>query len=132
VFVSRPGDLEAAERAVAAEWSESLEELGLTPVELSRDEYRLPPGAQLCSRVESCQGLVVLGFRRTPTPWNQIEAGLGLMAGLPVLVAAEDGVSDGVFERAVWGDRVSGVGLRAWEGNEPALQAWLEAVRTAR
>ena len=59
-------------------------------------------------------------------------AGLGIMAGLPVLVAADDGVSGGVFEPEAWGEGVSGVGPRVWEGEEPALQSWLAAVRTAR
>jgi hypothetical protein len=41
-------------------------------------------------------------------------------------------VSGGVFNPEAWGACVWGVDLRGWGGDEPALQAWLAAVRTAR
>lgn len=135
VFVSRPAALRSDERALADRWYEALEELGLVPVALSPAEYRAPPWTQLRALVRSCRGLVVLGFRGSPTPWNHVEAGLGIMGGLPVLVASDDGVADGVFGPEVWGEEVRGVSLRVWDGSEPlaepALQDWLSSVRSA-
>jgi hypothetical protein len=127
VFVSCAAELEPAERVIADRWLDALAGLGLATVGLTREDYRVPPWGQLRSLVGSCQGAVVLGFRRSPTSWSQVEAGLAIMAGLPVLVAAEDGVAGGVFDPETRGEGVTGVGLH--EFGEPALQAWLSAVR---
>ncbi len=68
-----------------------------------------------------CQGAIILGLRQInvldavlkegtiqesrsmpsnflPTPWNQIEAGMAFMLGLPTLIIKEDGVWGGVFD----------------------------------
>jgi hypothetical protein len=135
VFVSRAAVLGPAESGIAAQWSAALEGLGLAPVELTREEYLVPPWPQLRALVRSCQGVVVLGFRERPTPWSHVEAGLGIMAGLPVLVA-DEGAAEGVFSPDVWGDEVRGVSLGIWERAEPraepALQDWLSSVRSRR
>ena len=65
-----------------------------------------------------------------------MEAGLAIMGGLPILVAAEDGMSEAVFEAPAWGQGVSGVSLHVWDRPEPladpALQGWLSSVRSSR
>lgn len=136
VFVSRAGGLGPAERTIAARWSDALADVGLEPVALTREEYRVPPWSQLRTLVRSCEGLVVLGFASRPTPWNHLEAGLGIMAGLPVLAASEEGSSDAVFGPETWGEGVTGVSLSVWEGSrplaEPALRDWLSAVRSGQ
>jgi hypothetical protein len=70
-----------------------------------------------------------------PTPWNFLEAGLAIMADLPVLVAGEEGLApEGIFSHDVWGEGVHGVAIRIWAGGmeagaDPALKAWTIAVR---
>jgi hypothetical protein len=129
VFVSCAAQLEPADQAAADRWAAALRGMDLVPVTLTREAYRVPPWEQLRALVRSCQGLVALGFARSPTPWNHVEAGLAIMAGLPVLVAAEEGRSDAVFGPEVWGEGVRGVRLRVWEEPEPladpALRAWI-------
>jgi hypothetical protein len=136
VFVSRAAALGPAERAIAGRWSDALNELDLAPIALTREDYQVPPWTQLRALVSSCDGLVVLGFRARPTPWSHVEAGLAIMGGLPILVAAEDGLSEAVFEPQAWGQGVSGVSLHVWDGPEPladpALQGWLSSVRSSR
>jgi hypothetical protein len=134
VFLSRAAALAGPQQELARAWSDALAELGLTVVTLSRDEYQAPPWSQLRSLVGSCHGVVVLGFSARPTAWSDVEAGLGIMGGLPVLVAAEAGMPGAVFGPEVWGGQVTGVSVRVWERAEPlaeaALQDWLSAVRS--
>jgi len=137
VFVSRAAELSGPQQSVTRQWADALAGLGLEPILLSREQYEPSPWPQLRALMSSCDGLVVLGFAveaGSLTPWNQLEAGLGLMRGLPVLVAPEEGAAEGVFSPDVWGDEVRGVSLGIWERAEPlaenALQDWLSAVRS--
>ena len=66
-------------------------------------------------RLRAAEGVVVFGFRHggaagavRASPWTQIEAGLAIAADLPVLVLAEHGVGEGVFDPTTWGERVLG------------------------
>jgi hypothetical protein len=64
-----------------------------------------------------------------PTPWNDLEAGLAIMASIPVLVAAEEGIQEGVFSSDTWGGNVRGCRLSADLEPIPApVAAWAEAV----
>ena len=36
-----------------------------------------------------------------PTPWNHIESGMALMAGLPTLIICENGIDGGIFDNGV-------------------------------
>jgi hypothetical protein len=80
----------------------------------------LAPLAEVLALMRQCNGALVLGLRQlhvetgeakagTPaaamvadlylsTPWNQIEAGMAIALGLPLLVAREEGVESGVFD----------------------------------
>ena len=40
--------------------------------------------------------------------WTQLEAGLAIAAGLPVLALAEPGIHEGVFDPTTWGYRIIG------------------------
>ncbi len=73
--------------------------------------------------MSDCSGAVIFGFKEleihdgiwrlgTPeeqqvkemyltTPWNQIEAGMAVMLGLPMLVIYQRGISGGVFDTAL-------------------------------
>ena len=88
---------------------------------LERIDYQ-PFGAlgNISSQIASCSGLVLIGFEQVKiqegeyrvntdehkelngtcfsTPWNQVEAGMAAMIGLPILVLADEGISEGVFE----------------------------------
>ena len=36
-----------------------------------------------------------------PTPWNEIEVGMGVMANLPILLVRDDKVEIGVFDKVI-------------------------------
>ena len=85
--------------------------------------------------VDAADGVLVLGFRQLvidsavwradtaeradvtgeswTSPWLQIETGMALAAGLPVLVAAEADVHEGVFARDTWTGQLAGTSLEA-------------------
>jgi hypothetical protein len=134
VFVSRPAVLSREQNAHLQEWLRKLELLNFDSVTLNRDSYDVPPWDQIRGVIKRADGLLVLGFRQVhvseglwrpgtiesrdaalwwATPWNHIEAGFGLMAGVPVLVAHEAGVTEGVFSRDAWGGDLFGVRLEA-------------------
>ena len=83
--------------------------------------------------MSDCAGAVIFGFKEleihdgvwrlgTPeekdvkevylsTPWNQIEAGMAVMLGLPMLVICQRGVSGGIFDTASGEHQVYKVGI---------------------
>jgi hypothetical protein len=154
VFISRPNCLTDVQRALEREWWAGIESLGFVPSAISRDEYQDVPWDQLRSRIGVANGAVVLGFRdmrvkagvrrpATPeermadgwysTPWNHLEAGLAIMKRVPVLVAPEEGVADGIFASDVWRGVAHGIRIGVWRKpgrlDRPELMDWAAAVR---
>ncbi len=93
--------------------------------------------------------LVVLGFRQLfvssgtwrrgteeetdivatwTSSWLQVETGMALAAGIPVLVASESGVCEGVFARDTWTGRLRGTAAEAPDAG--VVDAWARAVAT--
>jgi len=60
------------------------------------------------------------------SPWMQIEAGMAIVSGIPVLVAPEAGVCEGVFARENWIGNV--FGTSADEVDSAEVDAWASAV----
>jgi hypothetical protein len=154
VFVSRPSVVTQAQRELEKACLTGLAEFGFAPMMLRRDDYASNPWAQLRRAVSAAHGAVILGFRQLrvdrgewrpdtlearevqgwlPTPWNQVEAGLAIMAGLPVLVVPEDGIVEGVFSSDTWGSGVNATTMDLWASPsapaDPSLRAWALAVR---
>jgi hypothetical protein len=153
VFVSSPATLTDTQ-AIAQ--STVLDELGqreMRTVRLQRSQYAPTPWNQLRTAVAHSDGAVVFGFRQLhietgewrpetgetrsgdgwhATSWSQIEAGLAIMASLPVLVTADPEVTEGVFAPDVWGENLFGVRhdrIGQWETSSlEAFEAWTAAV----
>jgi len=154
VFVSRPAVLSPQQGASCDSWLSALTELGLEPFGLARAVYDAAPWEQLRDAIRAADGALVLGFRQLEvsdgewrsatseaapparwwaTPWNELEAGLAIMASIPVLVAAEEGIEEGVFASDVWGDGVYGFGFTLGATLEPPpspVAAWAGAVHS--
>jgi hypothetical protein len=149
VFVSRPAVLTPDQEAVCARWCDGLAGLGLALITIPRACYSSSPWDQLRNALSGANGAVILGFRQTVvergrrcagTPeqesaagwyasaWNQIEAGLAVMAKLPVLVVPEGDARDGVFAADLWRDGVYGTQMELWTAGEGArdesLRGW--------
>lgn len=154
VFVSRPAVLSCTQTATYERVVHRLTSLEIAPLYLERREYRRVPWEQLRDAIGRVDGAVVLGFRQMvvndgwwrtgttevrsaageyPTAWNHLEAGLAVMAEVPVLVLPEAGVADGVFSGDVWGGDVYGVRAACLEDGVDlanlTFRNWVRAVR---
>lgn len=136
VFVSRPGSLAPHHEPVWAEWQARLTDADLKVITIPRMSYMTPPWPQFRAAMSEVDGALVLGLRRSThdlSAWNQIEAGLAVMAGVPVLAAAEVADRDGVFAADIRGGGVYGTTLDVWTAGEgthdPAVRDWLADVR---
>jgi hypothetical protein len=154
IFVSRPSVLTHSQVASYSRWLGELAALGFEATEIERANYAPCPWDQLCDAIRGADGVLVLGFRQLsieagcwrpgtpemvpaagwhPTPWNQVEAGLAIMAGVPVLIVPDPGINDGVFAPEVWSGSIFGVaGTRdddVTNNSADAVWRWAEAVR---
>jgi hypothetical protein len=138
-----------SQRSTLQCWYSTLASRGLELRTLSRDDYARDPWALLRNRLGAVQGAVVFGFRQIDvlqgvvrsgtdeqrqapealaSPWTQIEAGIAIAAGLPVLALAQRGISEGVFDPTTWGTWVFGQDLG--EGPAPhAVDRFINAIR---
>ncbi len=123
VFISKPGDLSYQQQQCVASIMARLESEGMVPQTLERADY---PNFGALSEVQrlmgDCAGAVIFGFKEleindaiwrvgTPdekrvkemalsTSWNQIEAGMAITLGLPILIISQRGVTSGIFDTA--------------------------------
>lgn len=129
VFISKPGCVSYQQQHSITVLLERLESEGLRPYSLARSDYPTSGALGEVQRMMSgCAGAVIFGFkelevrqgvwrsgtaeetevqaRSLSTPWNQIEAGMASMLGLPLLVISQEDVTGGVFETTSVEDRV--------------------------
>jgi uncharacterized protein YjbI with pentapeptide repeats len=123
VFLSKPGYLGRQCQQHVASLMKILEAEGLQPLTLERSDYpNFGALGELRRLMSGCAGAVILGFPdllvekgswrlNTPeeklveglgvtTPWSQIEGGMAVMLGIPILALRERDVSGGIFELA--------------------------------
>jgi hypothetical protein len=121
VFLSRPGYLGYQRQQHIASLLKRLQTEGLDAQTLERPDYPNFGAIGEVRRIMSgCAGAIITGFGElriekaswrsgTPeerhvedlavtTPWNQIEGGMALMLGIPILILRERGVSGGIFD----------------------------------
>lgn len=146
VFLGVPAVLGARQQKYVEMWLGWLEDHAVEVIRLQRDAYSKDPCSALMRLLSRADGTILLGFRQLDaraaiwrpcspeqadgvgwwtSPWLQLEAGMAVAAGHPVLVVPEDGVEEGIFKPGAWGGQVQGAAL-----NSPgeAGAAWLESV----
>ena len=121
VFFSMPGCLGKREEALTKAYRAVLESDGYEVVYYQKDDY--PQFGQLTKIKESIKtssAMIAFGFRQTNitagaafpgtlkqspikdkwlhTPWNEVEVGMALMRGLPVLLVKDEGIDSGIFD----------------------------------
>jgi hypothetical protein len=147
VFLGAPAVLTKRQQSYLEQWLRWLEDQTLAVVRLERDAYGQDPWYVLGELLSHTDGVVLLGFRQLDTraaiwrphtkeeahlagwwtsPWLHSEAGMAVALGLPVLVAPDEGVEEGVFSPDAWSNQVHGAVL-----NSPgeASMEWVELVR---
>jgi len=147
IFLCEPAGLSAAQRSASDHWHERLFGFGFDVDQLRRPDYAPDPWPGLKRRMDGAHGVVVLGFRQLfvssghwrpntehetaasgtwSSPWLHIEAGLAIAFGLPLLLAPETGVREGVFAPETWTGAHRGTSL---ETPDPGIVgAWARSV----
>jgi hypothetical protein len=147
VFLCEPSGLTLAQRLVSDRWHERLFGFGFDVDQLRSEGYAPNPWPSLQEHIDAAHGVIVLGFRQLcvtagtwrpdtehesdlkgcwSSPWLHIEAGLAIGAGLPLLLAPESEVREGVFASETWTGPVCGTSVEA-----PAVGVvtqWAQAV----
>lgn len=121
IFFSIPGCTSMEDNALIAGYRRMLEGMGYNVISYNRDQY--PQYGQLNKvrkDVLQSSAMVVFGFKQLriekavyrpntkeeevwerkwlPTPWNEIEVGLGAMHGLPILLVKDNEIHSGIFD----------------------------------
>jgi hypothetical protein len=147
IFVSRPSVLAAGQEMICRKWLRGLSARGLQIEQLRRPGYEGDPWEQLRRFFDRADGVLVLGMRqlvidsgvwRTDTveeasqtstwtsPWMQVEAAMAIANGIPVLVAPEIGVCEGVFAKENWLGSLYGTPVE--DAHSPVVDLWVSAV----
>ncbi len=150
IFLGAPSILTLDQQTKLEQWVVWLEGQSFQVIRLGRDGHGEDPWHTLPQLLSHVDGVVLLGFRQLDarnavwrpdtkeealssswwtSPWLQLEAGMAVALALPVLVASEVGVKEGVFDAEVWNGRVNGVELST---PGTATDDWLNAVRERR
>lgn len=121
VFFSMPGLMCKEDELITKNYKEFLEKEGFEVVYYQRDDY--PKFGQL-GRVKEginrSSGMIAFGFKQIEitdgkyrpgtkevqpwkdkwlsTPWNEIEVGIGLAVGIPILLVHDQNINEGVFD----------------------------------
>jgi hypothetical protein len=122
VFISKPGFLDFYQQQYVSSLKSRLEAESMIPLTLERPYPQFGTTGEVQRLMTDCMGAVIFGFKQlevrdglwrssTPehkeikhqflaTPWNQIEAGMAVMLGLPILVACQREIAGGIFDVA--------------------------------
>lgn len=122
IFFSMPGCISKREEALTKTYKEILESWGYSVCYYMKDDY--PEYGQF-SRVRESIGrssaIIAFGFKQMcvekgtvlpgtakekqltdkwfNTPWNEVEVGMALMRGIPILLVKDEGIDSGIFDK---------------------------------
>ena len=122
IFFSMPGTMTKEEELITNDYRRLLISYGYNVTYYTRDEY--PHFGQfndVRKQINDSAGMIAFGFKQLhihsasyrpstedsqewkdkwlSTPWNEIEVGMGLMKGLPILLISDPAINLGVFDR---------------------------------
>lgn len=150
VFFSMPGTKTASEEALILYYQKILEKRGIEVKYYERDHY--PKDGQLSKvkqEISHSNAMIAFGLKQIeiksgrlnpdkkdfeenlwlPTPWNEIEVGMGVMANLPILLVRDDKIEIGVFDKVISEYKIkslsSAIPLKNIEVNEE-FNKWLD------
>lgn len=121
VFFSMPGMMSKEDEIMTKDFKKTLEKKGFEVIYYTKDDYpRFGQFNRVRKDIMRSTGMVAFGLKQlniqqatyrpgTPdeekwkekwlsTPWNEIEVGMGLMAGIPILLASVPEINNGVFD----------------------------------
>ena len=124
IFFSMPGLLNKEDEVITKNYKEFLEKNGYEVIYYRRDDYpRFGQLNRVKEAINHSSGMIAFGFKQIyisdgeyrpqtkdkslwkdkwlSTPWNEIEVGIGLAVGMPILLVHDPIISDGVFDNGL-------------------------------
>lgn len=121
IFFSMPGLLNKEDEVTTKNYKEFLEKNGYEVIYYMRDDYpRFGQLNRVKEAINRSTGMIAFGFKQIEisngkyrpgtddeqkwenkwlsTPWNEIEVGIGLAVGMPILLVHDPIIKEGVFE----------------------------------
>lgn len=121
IFFSMPGMLNKEDEVITKNYKEFLENQGYEVIYYQRDDYpRFGQLNRVKEAINRSSGMIAFGFKqiyisdgeyrpqtkdKSPwkdkwlsTPWNEIEVGIGLAVGMPILLVHDSTIKEGVFD----------------------------------
>lgn len=121
VFFSMPGCLGKREEALTKAYKSVLESEGYEVIYYQKDDYpEFGQFTKIKESIKTASAMIAFGFRQAKitagtafpgtvkespikdkwshTPWNEVEVGMALMHGLPVLLVKDEGIDSGIFD----------------------------------
>lgn len=124
IFFSMPGTLNKEDEMVTKNYKEFLEKNGYEVIYYQRDYYpRFGQLNRVKEAINRSSGMIAFGFKQIhisrasyrpwtgdetvwegkwlSTPWNEIEVGMGLAVGMPILLVHDPIINEGVFDNGL-------------------------------
>ena len=124
VFFSMPGVMSKEDELMTKDFKQLLEEKGFEVIYYKRDDYpRFGQFNRVRQDILRSSGMIAFGLKQLnihkasyrpgtlneeewkekwlSTPWNEIEVGMGLMKGLPILLVHDPEICNGVFDNGL-------------------------------
>ena len=121
IFFSMPGLLNKEDELITKNYKEYLEKNGYEVIYYQRDDYpRFGQLNRVKEAINRSSGMIAFGFKQIEisegkyrpgtsdeklwkgkwlsTPWNEIEVGIGLAVGMPILLVHDKIIKEGIFE----------------------------------
>ena len=121
IFFSMPGLLNKEDELITKNYKDFLEKNGYEVIYYRRDDYpRFGQLNRVKEAINRSTGMIAFGFKQIyisdgeyrpqtkdklpwkdkwlSTPWNEIEVGIGLAVGMPILIIHDPTITDGVFD----------------------------------
>lgn len=121
IFFSMPGVMTKVDEVITKNYKEYLEKREYEVLYYKRDDYpRFGQLNRVKEAINRSSGMIAFGFKQIvisdgkyrpgtgdetnwknkwlSTPWNEIEVGIGLAVGMPILLVHDPIINDGVFD----------------------------------
>lgn len=156
IFFSMPGTLSKADEVLTLSYKDVLENKGYEVEYYMKDDY--PEFGQFTKIKESIiesSAMVVFGFKQVeiergkyypktsnekdielkylPTPWNELETGMGLVRRIPILLVKDPAIESGIFDDKLSECFVSTI-LTDFDSrnlkDNPAFREWIKLIES--
>lgn len=121
VFFSMPSVMTKEEELLTKDYEDYLQKKGMRVFYYIKDDYpQFGQLNQVREKIMVSTGMIAFGFKQThiqkgiyrpnmkdeelwenkwlSTPWNEIEIGMGMMKGMPILLVKNPAINEGVFD----------------------------------